>query len=46
MAERRHHLLVGVSTEPAAGVTERTAAVAMLGDIPADGRITVGGDKG
>jgi len=46
VTENRHHLVVGVSTEPAASVTERTAAVAMLGDIPGEGRITVGGDKG
>jgi transposase len=46
VVENRHHLVVAVRTEPAASVTERTAALAMLGDIPGDGRITVGGDKG
>ena len=46
VAENRHHVVVAVKTEPAARVTERTAALAMLGDIPGDHRITVGGDKG
>jgi hypothetical protein len=44
VAEDRHHLVVAVNTEPAASVTERTAALAMLGDIPGDHRITVDGD--
>ena len=46
LTENRHHLVVAVKTEPAASVTERTAALEMLSDIPGEHRITVGGDKG
>ncbi len=40
LMENRNGLIVGVSTEPAAGVTERTAATALLEEIPGKGRKT------
>jgi transposase len=46
LVENRQHLVVAVRTEPAASVPERTAALEMLGDLPGEQRITVGGDKG
>jgi transposase len=46
LMENRHGLVVGVTTERAAGITEREAAKGLLEEIPGTGRKTVGGDKG
>ena len=44
--ENRHGLVVAVKTAPAASVTEREAALELLGGLPGAQRKTVGGDKG
>lgn len=44
--ENRHPLVVAVATTSAATVNEREAALALLGNMNGDHRITVGGDKG
>jgi len=45
LMENRHGLIVDAVVTAATGTAERDAALAMLGDLPATGRITVGGDK-
>jgi hypothetical protein len=45
LMENRHGLGVGTCLTHATGTAEREAAVDMLSDLPAGGRITVGGDK-
>jgi hypothetical protein len=45
LMENRNGLAVDVSLVPATGTAEREAAIAMVGTLPAAGRITVGGDK-
>jgi transposase len=44
--ENRHGLIVNAELLEANGRAERDAALLMLEQIPGDGRITVGGDKG
>jgi transposase len=44
--ENRHGLIVNAELLEAHGRAERDAALLMLEQIPGDGRITVGGDKG
>lgn len=44
--ENRHGLVVGVSTRPAATVTERDAAIDLLVALPGEHRKTLGADKG
>ena len=44
--ENRNHLIVAVSTTPAATVTEREAGAEMLAALPGGHRKTVGADKG
>ncbi|MDQ1363746.1 MAG: hypothetical protein QG652_1608 [Pseudomonadota bacterium] len=46
LVENRNHLIVDVRTAKAASVHEREAALDMLGNIPGEHHITVGGDKG
>jgi hypothetical protein len=43
--ENRHGLVVGTRLTHATGTAEREAGMGMLSDLPAGGRITVGGDK-
>jgi len=43
--ENRSGLVVAASTTLASGTAEREAAEAMIGDLPAGGRITLGADK-
>ena len=45
LMENRNGLAVGVAVLPATGTAEREAALEMLGELPAAGRITLGGDK-
>jgi transposase len=45
LMENRHGLIVNTMVTPATGTAERAAALAMLGDLPDGGRVTVGGDK-
>ena len=45
LMENRHGLVVDTRLTHATGTAEREAAADMLGDLPAHGRITVGGDK-
>lgn len=44
--ENRHGLIVNAELLEANGRAERDAALLMLEQVPGDGRITVGGDKG
>jgi len=44
--ENRHGLIVNAELLEANGRAERDAALTMLEQVPGDGRITVGGDKG
>jgi transposase len=44
--ENRHGLVVNTEVLEANGRAERDAALVMLEQIPGDGRVTVGGDKG
>jgi transposase len=46
LVENRHGLIVNAELLQANGRAERDAALLMLEQVPADGRITVGGDKG
>ena len=43
--ENRHGLIVDALVSAATGTAEREAALAMLGELPQGGRITIGGDK-
>ena len=43
--ENRNGLVVAATTTLATGTAEREAAEAMVGDLPAGGRITLGADK-
>src|SRR3989442_15512046 len=43
--ENRNGLAVDAKVELATGTAEREAAFAMAGQIPGDGRVTLGGDK-
>jgi transposase len=45
LTENRHGLIVDALVTPATGTAERDAALAMLGELPDTGRITLGGDK-
>ena len=45
LMENRNGLMVDARVTPASGTAERQAALAMLGDLPAGGRLTVGADK-
>jgi transposase len=45
LMENRNGLAVDVAVLPATGTAERDAALEMLAELPATGRITVGGDK-
>ena len=45
LIENRHGLVVDTKTTRATGTAEREAAVAMIGTIPGQHRITVGCDK-
>jgi len=45
LMENRHGLIVDARVTAATGTAEREAALTMLGDLPAGGRVTVGGDK-
>jgi transposase len=45
LMENRHGLVVDARLTHATGTAEREAAASMLGDLPAGGRVTVGGDK-
>jgi len=45
LMENRNGLLVDAQLTPATGTAEREAALAMLGDLPDGGRVTVGTDK-
>jgi hypothetical protein len=44
--ENRNGLLIDLRIAEANGNAEREVALAMIGDLPGDHRITVGGDKG
>src|SRR3954467_1001929 len=46
LVENRNGLIVNTEVFPANGLAERAAAMAMLEQIPADHRVTVGADKG
>src|SRR5271168_2261249 len=46
LVENRHRLIVNAELLEANGRAERDAALLMLEQVPGDGRITVGGDKG
>src|SRR4051812_34362567 len=46
LTENRNGLIVNTEVFPANGLAERAAAMAMLEQIPADHRVTVGADKG
>ena len=46
LMENRNGLVVDTSLTKATGTAEREAAIAMIGDLPDDGRITLGTDKG
>ena len=45
LMENRNGLVVDTTTTTATGTAEREAAIAMVGDLPAGERITLGGDK-
>src|SRR2546426_1466682 len=45
LMENRNGLAVDAKVELATGTAEREAAFAMAGQIPGDGRVTLGGDK-
>jgi len=45
LMENRNGLIVDAMVTAATGTAERDAALTMLGELPDDGRITVGGDK-
>jgi transposase len=45
LMENRNGLAVDATVHLATGTAERDAAVAMAGQIPGDGRVTLGGDK-
>jgi len=45
LMENRNGLVVDATTTTATGTAEREAAIAMVGDRPDGGRITLGGDK-
>lgn len=45
LMENRHGLIVDALVTAATGTAERDAALLMLGELPAGGRVTVGGDK-
>jgi len=44
--ENRNGLIMDAMAWEANGTAERDAALVMLEQVPGDGRITVGGDKG
>jgi transposase len=46
LMENRNGLIVDTRLTPATGTAEREAAIEMVGELPAAGRITLGGDKG
>jgi hypothetical protein len=46
LVENRNGLIVDAMAWEAKGTAERDTALLMLGQVPGDGRITVGGDKG
>lgn len=46
LMENRNGLVVDTSLTKATGTAEREAAIAMVEDLPDDGRITLGSDKG
>src|SRR3981081_3132356 len=46
LVENRNGLIVGSRVWDATGTAERYDALEMLQDIPGNGRVTVGGDKG
>jgi transposase len=46
LMENRHGLVVDARLTPASGFAEREAALAMLGELPAGGRVTLGADRG
>lgn len=46
LVENRNGLIVHAMVWPATGTAERSTALLMLEQVPGDGRITVGGDKG
>ncbi len=46
LVENRNGLIVNAMTWEATGTAERDTALVMLEQVPGDGRITVGGDKG
>ena len=46
LMENRHGLVVDARLTRADGYAERSAALAMLGDLPEGGRITLGADRG
>ena len=46
LVENRNGLIVGSRVWEATGTAERYAALELLQDIPGNGRVTVGGDKG
>lgn len=46
LVENRNGLIVDAMTWQATGTAERDTALLMLEQVPGDGRITVGGDKG
>ena len=45
LMENRNGLVVDATLTTATGTAEREAAIAMVGDLPEGGRITLGGDK-
>lgn len=45
LMENRNGLAVDATVLPATGTAERDAAVQMVGQIPGDGRVTIGADK-
>jgi hypothetical protein len=45
LMENRNGLVVDATLTTATGTAEREAALAMVGDLPEGGRITLGGDK-
>ena len=45
LMENRNGLVVDATVDLATGTAERDAAFAMAGQIPGDGRVTLGGDK-
>ena len=45
LMENRNGLVVDTALTTATGTAEREAAIAMVGDLPAGGRVTLGGDK-